>query len=503
MKLLKILTSRLFVFGLLILVQALWVFFFASSLLSSYTWLRPILFLMSMSIVLWLVIKDENPSYKISWIILILIFPIFGGLLYFFIGNKKPSQHLERKMKPVISQLSQYMLLANDMSHFIENGKEQGFYYLSQLGYGTYGNTKTRYYSLGDYSFRDLLYDLKHAKHYIFMEYFIVSEGFMFDTILNILRKKVQEGVEVRFIYDDVGSLTTVPYHFEKQLEQWGIQCVVFNPFVPILSMALNHRDHRKICIIDGYIGYSGGFNLADEYINAEMRFGHWKDTGIRLEGAAVWNLTAMFLTIWNGYKHTDKDYTLFYPQVYCPQKYENDGFVVAFGDSPTDNEPTGENIYLNMIQQAKEEILIMTPYFIIDDTMTKALVMASKKGVKVKIITPGIPDKKVIYKVTRSYYHTLIQEGIEIYEYTPGFLHAKVVLCDKQIATVGTINFDYRSFYLHFECNVLLYKTSTIYDINKDFEETIKLCKRIDQEHSRRFKGFYEAILRLFAPLM
>lgn len=503
MKLLKILTSRLFVFGLLILVQALWVFFFASSLLSSYTWLRPILFLMSMSIVLWLVIKDENPSYKISWIILILIFPIFGGLLYFFIGNKKPSQHLERKMKPVISQLSQYMLLANDMSHFIENGKEQGFYYLSQLGYGTYGNTKTRYYSLGDYSFRDLLYDLKHAKHYIFMEYFIVSEGFMFDTILNILRKKVQEGVEVRFIYDDVGSLTTVPYHFEKQLEQWGIQCVVFNPFVPILSMALNHRDHRKICIIDGYIGYSGGFNLADEYINAQMRFGHWKDTGIRLEGEAVWNLTAMFLTIWNGYKHTDKDYTLFYPQVYYPQKYENDGFVVAFGDSPTDNEPTGENIYLNMIQQAKEEILIMTPYFIIDDTMTKALVMASKKGIKVKIITPGIPDKKVIYKVTRSYYHTLIQEGIEIYEYTPGFLHAKVVLCDKQIATVGTINFDYRSFYLHFECNVLLYKTSTIYDINKDFEETIKLCKRIDQEHSRRFKGFYEAILRLFAPLM
>ncbi len=503
MKLLKILTSRLFVFGLLILVQALWVFFFASSLLSSYTWLRPILFLMSMSIVLWLVIKDENPSYKISWIILILIFPIFGGLLYFFIGNKKPSQHLERKMKPVISQLSQYMLLENDMSHFIENGKEQGFYYLSQLGYGTYGNTKTRYYSLGDYSFRDLLYDLKHAKHYIFMEYFIVSEGFMFDTILNILRKKVQEGVEVRFIYDDVGSLTTVPYHFEKQLEQWGIQCVVFNPFVPILSMALNHRDHRKICIIDGYIGYSGGFNLADEYINAQMRFGHWKDTGIRLEGEAVWNLTAMFLTIWNGYKHTDKDYTLFYPQVYCPQKYENDGFVVAFGDSPTDNEPTGENIYLNMIQQAKEEILIMTPYFIIDDTMTKALVMARKKGIKVKIITPGIPDKKVIYKVTRSYYHTLIQDGIEIYEYIPGFLHAKVVLCDKQIATVGTINFDYRSFYLHFECNVLLYKTSTIYDINKDFEETIKLCKRIDQEHSRRFKGFYEAILRLFAPLM
>lgn len=503
MKLLKIFTSRIFVFGLLILLQAMWVILFTSSLLSSYAWLRPILFLMSMSIVLWLVIKDENPSYKISWIILILIFPIFGGLLYLFIGNKKPSQHLEKRMKPILQQLDQYMLLENDVSSLVEDGKEHGLTYLSQLGYGTYQNTQTQYYSLGDYSFRDLLHDLKNAKHYIFIEYFIVSEGFMFDTILNILRQKVKEGVEVRFIYDDVGSLTTVPYHFEKKLEQWGIQCVVFNPFVPVLSMALNHRDHRKICIIDGYIGYSGGFNLADEYINAEIRFGHWKDTGIRLEGDAVWNLTTMFLTIWNGYKHMDHDYTLFYPQVYCSKKYKNDGYVVPFGDSPTDDEPTGENIYLNMIQQAKDEILIMTPYFIIDDVMTKALIMASKKGVKVKIITPGIPDKKTIYKVSRSYYHTLIQEGIEIYEYTPGFLHAKVVLCDQKIATVGTINFDYRSFYLHFECNVLLYKTSTIRDIHNDFKETLKLSQKVDQKHSRRFKGFYEAILRLFAPLM
>lgn len=503
MKLLKIFTSRIFVFGLLILLQAMWVILFTSSLLSSYAWLRPILFLMSMGIVLWLVIKDENPSYKISWIILIFIFPIFGGLLYLFIGNKKPSQHLEKRMKPILQQLDQYMLLENDVSSLVEDGKEHGLTYLSQLGYGTYQNTQTQYYSLGDYSFRDLLHDLKNAKHYIFIEYFIVSEGFMFDTILNILRQKVKEGVEVRFIYDDVGSLTTVPYHFEKKLEQWGIQCVVFNPFVPVLSMALNHRDHRKICIIDGYIGYSGGFNLADEYINAEIRFGHWKDTGIRLEGDAVWNLTTMFLTIWNGYKHMDHDYTLFYPQVYCSKKYKNDGYVVPFGDSPTDDEPTGENIYLNMIQQAKDEILIMTPYFIIDDVMTKALIMASKKGVKVKIITPGIPDKKTIYKVSRSYYHTLIQEGIEIYEYTPGFLHAKVVLCDQKIATVGTINFDYRSFYLHFECNVLLYKTSTIRDIHNDFKETLKLSQKVDQKHSRRFKGFYEAILRLFAPLM
>lgn len=498
MKLLKIFTSRIFVFGSLILLQVIWIGLIASQILS-FQWIRYAFFIMSMCIVLWLVSKDENPSYKISWIILILLFPMFGGLLYFFIGNKKPSRHLRKRIQPILDQLEPDLLLPQDISQSVEHGKENGLTYLSHLGYGTYQNTKTKYYSLGDYNFRDLLYDLKNAKRYIFIEYFIVSKGFMFDTILDILKQKVTEGVEVRFIYDDVGSLTTVPYHFEKKLEQWGIQCVVFNPFIPILSMALNHRDHRKICVIDGYIGYSGGLNIADEYINAKMRFGHWKDTGIRLEGDAVWNLTTMFLTTWNAYKHQDDDYTIYQPKQRC----ESDGYVIPYGDSPLDDEPTGENIYLNMIQQAKEEILIMTPYFIIDDTMTKALMLASKKGVKVKIITPGIPDKKNVYKVTRSYYYTLIQEGIEIYEYTPGFLHAKMVLCDNQIATVGTINFDYRSFYLHFECNVLLYQTSTIQDIEKDFQETLKLCHKVDQKHSRRFRGFYEAILRLFAPLL
>lgn len=502
MKILKVLTDRIFIFGFLIFLQALGIILFTSHLFASYHWLKTLLFIFSLLIVLWLVNKDENPAYKISWIILILIFPIFGGLLYLFIGNKKPSRHLKKRIQPILEQLQPYMLLPQDVSSHLIEAKENGLTYLHDLGYGTYGNTKTKYYSLGDYGFGDLIKDLKNAKHYILMEYFIVSDGFMFDTILNILKGKVKDGVEVRFIYDDVGSLTTVPYRFEKTLESYGIQCAVFNPFVPVLSMALNHRDHRKICVIDGYIGYSGGFNIADEYINAKMRFGHWKDTGIRLEGDAVWNLTTMFLTSWNAYKHSEEDFSRFYPDVYHQHNIQ-DGYVVPYGDVPTDDEPTGENIYLNMIQQAKEEILIMTPYFIIDDTMSKSLMMASKKGVKVKIITPGIPDKKTVYKVTRSYYHPLIQQGIEIYEYQPGFLHAKVVLCDHQIATVGTINFDYRSFYLHFECNVLLYQTSSIEDIEKDFKETLALSQKINQGESRRFQGIYEAILRLFAPLL
>ena len=503
MKILKIFTSRIFIFGILMLFQAVWIGSLASSVVASHVWIKPTLFVISVLVVLWLVSKDENPSYKLSWIILILLFPVFGGLFYLCVGNKKPSRRMRRSIERVLNDIKPHILLDKNQSHQVDDGNVHALTYLSDLGFGTYQNTKTKYYSLGDYAFVDLLHDLKNAKHYIFMEYFIVSQGIMFDTILDILEEKVKEGVEVRFIYDDVGSLTTVPYHFEKKLQKKGIQCLVFNPFVPVLSIALNHRDHRMICVIDGYIGYSGGFNLADEYINADMRFGHWKDTGIRLEGDAVWNLTTMFLSMWNAFKHTDDDYTRFYPNVYHENQYENDGYVIPYGDSPLDNEPTGENIYLNMILQAKEEIFIMTPYFIIDDAMTKALILASKKGVKVKIITPGIPDKKAVYRVTRSYYYPLIQEGIEIYEYKPGFLHAKVVLCDHQIATVGTINFDYRSLYLHFECNVLLYKTSTLLDIEKDFKETLSLCRKIDQKHSQRFRGIYESILRLFAPLL
>lgn len=503
MKLFKIFLNRIFIFGFLMVLQIIWIVLFTTTVLASYHWLQPVLSLVSMLVVLWLVNKDENPAYKISWIILILVFPVFGGLLYLMIGNKKPSHRIRRKLQPILDDIDDEMLLEHNIAYDVQNGKDMGLSYLSDLGYGTYGKTSTKYYSLGDYCFVDLLRDIRNAQHYIFMEYFIVANGMMFEMILELLKQKVAEGVEVRFLYDDLGSLTTVPYHFEKQLEEYGIKSVVFNPFVPLLSVAMNHRDHRKICVIDGYIGYSGGFNLADEYINAKMRFGHWKDTGIRLEGEGVWNLTTMFLSIWNAYRHEDQNYAQFRPHVYHQTEFSRDGYVVAYGDSPLDEERTGENIYLNMIHQAKEEILIMSPYFIIDDTMMKALILARRKGVVVKIITPGVPDKKNVYKVTRSYYYPLIHEGIEFYEYKPGFLHAKMVLCDHEIATVGTINFDYRSLYLHFECNVLLYQTSTIKDIEKDFSDTLQLSQKIDQKHSRRFRGIYEAILRLFAPLM
>ncbi|MFR6100042.1 MAG: PLDc N-terminal domain-containing protein [Longibaculum sp.] len=302
MKLLKVFISRIFIFGMLIILQMIWIVLMTSSVLASYQWLNTALKVLSMAVVLWLVNKDENSSYKLSWIILILVFPVFGGLLYLMIGNKKPSRRLRHRIQHVIDDIQDELIMEDEMSDKDEQFKKDGLTYLADLGFGTYTNTQTKYYALGDYCYVDLLRDIMNAKHYIFMEYFIVARGMMFETILELLKQKVQEGVEVRFIYDDVGSLTTVPYRFEKKLEQAGIQCVVFNPFVPMLSVAMNHRDHRKICVIDGYIGYSGGFNLADEYINAKMRFGHWKDTGIRIEGNGVWNLTTMFLTTWNAY---------------------------------------------------------------------------------------------------------------------------------------------------------------------------------------------------------
>ena len=502
MKILKIFLSRIVLFGLLILCQAIWIGFLTTTLVTSYHWLETLMFLMSLVVVLWLVNKEEVTAYKISWIIIILVVPLFGGLLYLSIGNKKPSRRLRNKLQSSLDMIEGHMILDHEKSYDLDDGKMYGMTYLKELGFGTYQNTKTQYYPLGEYCYRDLIKDIRNAKHYIFMEYFIVDRGLMFETILSLLKEKVEQGVLVRFIYDDVGSLTTVPYGFGKKLQEYGIECVVFNPFVPILSIAMNHRDHRKICVIDGCIGYSGGFNLADEYINVKERFGHWKDTGVRLEGEAVWNLTTMFLSTWNAYRHDDHDFNCYKPQIYSHID-ACDGYVVPYGDSPLDEERTGENIYINLINQAKEEIMIMTPYFIIDDTMMKALILARRKGVSIKIITPGIPDKKLVYKVTRSYYHSLIKEGVEFYEYSPGFLHAKMVLCDHTIATVGTINFDYRSLYLHFECNVLLYKTKCIQDIHNDFCETLKLCQKIGYKKSERFIGLYEAILRLFAPLM
>ena len=328
----------------------------------------------------------------------------------------------------------------------------------------------------------------------------------MLEKVLAVLERKVREGVKVRLIYDDVGSIKTIPPHFKKRLSDMGISCAVFNPFRPILSIILNNRDHRKILVVDGQVGFTGGINIADEYINEKVRFGYWKDTGIEIKGEAVWSLTTMFLEMWNYINQTKEDYYQYLPDIYNKKINPKDGYVQPYGDTPLDHENVGENVYLNMINRAKKYVYIYTPYLIVDNEMTVALENAAKCGVDVRIVTPGIPDKKLIFLLTQSYYEQLILNGVKIYQYTPGFLHGKCFVCDDKIATVGTINLDYRSLYLHFECGVFMYRSQAVMELKQDVLDTIAGSKQITLDFCRNrniFSKLLQSILRLFAPLL
>ena len=353
-----------------------------------------------------------------------------------------------------------------------------------------------------------LVRELEQAKHYIYIEYFIINDGVMWQTILSILERKVKEGVDVRLIYDDFGCLTTLPHKYEDILRAKGIRCQVFNRFRPILNIIQNNRDHRKICVIDGHTGFTGGINLADEYINQKERFGHWKDTAVMLKGEAVWNMTAMFLDMWTVITGSKElwHFEDYLPHRHHPEEFESDGFVQPFCDTPLDKEVVGENVYLNIINRAKRYVYICTPYLIIDNELMTALCLAAKSGVDVKIMTPGIPDKKMVFLLTQSYYEQLVSAGVEIYEYQPGFLHAKSFVCDDEVGVVGTINLDYRSLYLHFEDGVWMYRNKVVGDIRKDFEETLEYCHTIDLDFCKN-RGLVtrgiQSIMRVFAPLL
>ena len=381
--------------------------------------------------------------------------------------------------------------------------------YMNQYGrFPAYETTGVRYFPLGDDMFPVLLKELKKAEHFIFMAYFIVEHGAMWDAILKVLETKAAEGVEVRFMYDGMGNLFTLPHGYEKAMQEKGIQCKIFAPVRPALSSYQNNRDHRKICVIDGHTAFTGGVNLADEYINQRVRFGHWKDTAVMLKGEAVWNMTAMFLHMWNVITNNREDHSLekYLPHVWHPEAFEGDGYIQPFCDSPLDNETVGENVYLNIINRAKRYVYICTPYLVIDNEMMTALCLAAKSGVDVRLMTPGIPDKKLVFLLTQSYYEQLLEAGVKIYEYQPGFLHAKSFVCDDEIAVVGTINLDYRSLYLHFEDGVWIYRNQVIYDIKKDFTDTLEYCNPVSLEFCRGRNiavRAMQSILRLFAPML
>ena len=328
----------------------------------------------------------------------------------------------------------------------------------------------------------------------------------MLQKILSILKEKVKKGVCVRLIYDDFGCIKTLPKDFGETLRTIGVEYAVFNPFRPILSIILNNRDHRKILVVDGQVGFTGGINIADEYINEKVRFGYWKDAGIEVKGEAVWSLTTMFLEMWNYIKETSEDYLDYLPQIYNKKLNPADGYVQPYSDTPIDHENVGENIYLNIINHAKKYVYIFTPYLIVDNEMTIALQNAAKCGIDVRIVTPDIPDKKLVFLLTQSYYEQLIQNGVRIYQYTPGFIHAKCFVCDDKVATVGTVNLDYRSLYLHFECGVFMYRSQAVMQIKQDALDTISRSNEISLEFCKNRNiaiRAVQSVLRLFAPLM
>ena len=505
---LNLLGHRVFLVPLLMIIQIVILFIMTFEFYNYFIIFYIICSLLSLLFVLHIVNSNANPGYKIAWIIPIMLFPIFGLFLYLLFGGNQLNKRQKEKMKNIYYKQLKYKdnhnIVMNELRYENLSAYNQVKYISDYSLSNVCKHTKTTYLSNGKIYFDRLLSAIKTAKKYIFLEYFIIGQGKMWNTILEVLKQKVREGVEVRVIYDDFGCIMTLPNHYDKTLEKEGISVAIFNPFVPNLKSKFNNRDHRKIAIIDGHIAFTGGINLADEYIGEKVRFGHWKDNGIMLEGEAVWNFTVMFLSMWDFIKEENEDYEKYRSNY----EYEtsSDGFVIPYSDSPWNNEAVGETVYLNLIGKANRYIYITTPYLVLDNEMITALTMAAKRGVDVRIITPGIPDKKLVNEVTKAYYDVLLENGVKIYEYTKGFIHEKIFVIDDEYATIGTVNLDYRSLYLHFECGVWLYDCSVIFTIKKDFTLTLKECREIKLKKKGKtgwFKYLKRQVLKAFAPLM
>ncbi len=506
-KLYHILTNRICMVAVMVILQlvCLCVLFFG---LAEYqTAVQIGLNLLSAMMVLYLIRKELNPAYKIAWLLLCCMLPLLGGALYLLFGDKRPSREMRQRMESVQQKHLAALAQPDCVVEKIPPRRRALSQYLSHYGPSPAAeNTKSQYYPTGEEAFAAMLEDLENAKHFIFLEYFIISEGELWQKVFDILKRKAAQGVEVRVIYDDVGSAWGAPKHLAQQLRLNGIRCIPFNPAQPLLAIVMNHRDHRKITVVDGIVGYTGGINIADEYINQKHRFGYWKDTAVRLEGEAVWNLTVLFLQTWNAFDPVDDSFHSFHPKQYGEKLPKGDGIVQPFGESPLDDEQLAEGLYLDILAQAVDYVYIFTPYLIIDHEMIVALNLAAKRGVDVRIAVPGIPDKPMVYRLTRSYFLPLMRAGVKIYTYTPGFLHAKGILSDDCIGMVGTVNLDYRSLYLHFEDGVLFQGGSILQDIKKDFLDVYE--HQSHRVHLRECRDTFwgrlvDDVLRLVSPMM
>lgn len=468
--------------------------------------------LLSAFVILYVVNKDENPSFKLAWIIPITVIPVFGTLLYLFLELQWEGKIINRRLRENISDTQPYLKqnprYMEQLAKTSRSNANLAAYIENSGSYPVYGNTNVKYYPVGEEMFEDMKKELEKAKRFIFLEYFIVERGEMWDSILEILERKVQEGVEVRFMYDGMCCLVLLPYSYPRELRAKGLKAKMFAPIRPALSTYQNNRDHRKILVIDGHTAFTGGINLADEYINRKVRFGHWKDTGIMVKGDAVTSFTMMFLQMWNITEKEPEDYGRYLrdPEFFYPPELSMEGFVIPYGDSPLDQETVGELVYLDIINTARNYVHIMTPYLILNYELVQALQFAAKRGVETIIIMPHIPDKEYAFLLAKAHYEELIRAGVQIYEYTPGFVHAKVFTSDDEKAVVGTINMDYRSLYLHFECAAYIYRNEVIKDVERDFKETLAKSQVITLEECRHYpwyKKFAGRVLRLFAPLM
>lgn len=448
---------------------------------------------------------QENPSVKLSWCIFIAILPLPGSVLYFFARFSTGSRLSRRVLAQLENESRRYLPDGDPVRRqFVDTDRD--FYnlcgYLQRCGYPAYPAGKTKYFPLGEDMFQEMLLQLEQAEHFIFLEYFILVPGKMWGQILEVLHRKAKQGVQVRVLYDGMNALTNLPYGYPKQLEKLGIQCRVFSPVLPFVSTHYNNRDHRKILVIDGKVAFTGGVNLQDRYINEERVFGHWKDTGVMISGTGVNSFTLLFLQLWNA---AQKD-RVYEPYLTAAKTASTQGYVIPFGDSPKDQENIGKMVYLNILNQAKHYVYIMTPYLILDGEMLTALQFAAKRGIDVRLILPHIPDKKTAFALAKSHYKELADAGVRIYEYTPGFVHAKVFLSDDLHAVVGTINLDYRSLYHHFECGVYLYGTDCIGDIRTDFDQTMALSQCVtatDIKKQSILTRLIGKLLKVAAPLM
>ncbi|MCL1851455.1 MAG: cardiolipin synthase [Peptococcaceae bacterium] len=494
----------------LLLVQMLITAFFLYTTSQTFHNVYLLLIVTSILVALYVGGRQDNYAYKTLWIMTILIIPIFGGAFYLLLNHQEMGGKFRKRLREATSLVRSHAVQKESCLFLAREAWPDYAVLMSYLEkhavFPVYAHTDAEFFDSGETLFVRVLEELEKAERYVFVESFIMAEGRMLGAILDKLEAKVKQGVLVRIMYDDFGCVGTLPKNYRQYLKSRGFQCAVFNPFRPVLSTLQNNRDHRKIISIDGKTVFTGGVNLADEYINEYERFGHWRDSGIMLRGEAAWGLTLVFLQLWNFSNNKfDDDFGGFYPwrEETCAQ--ETDGFVQPYADNPMDKENVGEQVYMRVISGAREYLYINTPYLIIDGVILAALKLAAKSGVDVRIMTPCIWDKRLVHYTTRSYYRELIETGVKIYEYTPGFNHSKTFVSDDRVATVGTVNLDYRSLYLHFECGVVMYGSGAVWDIKEDFLRTLSVCREIALEDCRNnvFVRTLQELLRIFAPLM